>query len=172
MPNARLGDSCMKKWEKFSRDEIERFVKESKSYSQLSRKLGYGESASGSANKTIRSMIEELSLDVSHFMGQGWNKGSSYESNNYMPFNEYINGEHVQTNKVRKKLLREGIKKHICECCLNTMWNGQPIPLEVHHKDGNKTNNSLNNLQLLCPNCHALTDTYRGKNTKKHKQLQ
>ena len=69
-----------------------------------------------------------------------------------------------------KKLLKEGIKKHMCECCLNTTWNGLPIPLEVHHKDGDNTNNKLENLQLLCPNCHALTDTYRGKNTKKHKQ--
>ena len=76
----------------------------------------------------------------------------------------------MQTNKVRQKLLKEGIKKHICEGCLNTTWNGQPIPLEVHHKDGDKTKNDLENLQLLCPNCHALTDTYRGKNTKKHKQ--
>lgn len=160
----------MKKWEKFSRDEIGQFVKESKSYSQLSFKLGYGKSASGSVNKAMREMIEELLLDTSHFTGQAWNKGTTYESSQYMPFEEYIKSEHVQTNKVRKKLLKEGIKKHICECCRNTTWNDQPIPLEVHHKDGDKTNNSLENLQLLCPNCHALTDTYRGKNTKKHKQ--
>lgn len=160
----------MKKWERFTREEIEQFVKESRSYSQLSFKLGYGKSASGSANKAMREMIEELSLDTSHFKGQGWNKGTTYESSRYIPFNEYIKGKHVQTNKVRKKLLKEGIKKHICECCLNITWNGQPIPLEVHHKDGDKTNNSLKNLQLLCPNCHALTDTYCGRNTKKHKQ--
>lgn len=160
----------MKKWEKFSRDEIEQFVKDSRSYSQLSFKLGYGKSISGSANKTMQEMVEELSLDVSHFTGQGWSKDITYESGKYMSFEEYIKSEHVQTNKVRKKLLRDGIKEHVCECCLNSMWNGQPIPLEVHHKDGDKTNNNLENLQLLCPNCHALTDTYRGRNTKKHKQ--
>lgn len=160
----------MKKWEKFSKDEIEQFIKESMSYAQLSSKLGYGKSAGGSASKAMQDMIEELSLDASHFTGQKWSKGTTYESNKYMSFEEYIKGEHVQTNKVRKKLLKEGIKKHICECCLNTTWNGQPIPLEVHHKDGDKTNNSLVNLQLLCPNCHALTETYRGRNIKRHKQ--
>lgn len=48
-----------------------------------------------------------------------------------------------------------------------TEWLGQPIPLELHHKDGNKNHNELSNYELLCPNCHALTDTYRGKNCQK-----
>ena len=65
------------------------------------------------------------------------------------------------------KLLKEGYKEHKCENCGLTEWQGQPIPLEVHHKDGNRHNNTLENFQLLCPNCHALTDSYRGKNSKK-----
>lgn len=114
-------------------------------------------------------MVAELNLDVSHFTGQGWLSKKTYESNRYIPFAEYIKGESVQTNKIRIKLLREGLKEHICECCKNTLWNNMPIPLEVHHKDGNKHNNNIENLQLLCPNCHALTDNYKGKNTYKHK---
>lgn len=85
----------------------------------------------------------------------------------YMPYMEYIVNGKVQTNKLRKKLLIEGLKKEVCECCGNSIWNGKKIPLEVHHIDGNKTNNNLDNLLLLCPNCHALTETYRGKNIKK-----
>ena len=84
-----------------------------------------------------------------------------------MPYAEYIKVGKVQSNKLRRKLLREGLKEAKCECCGNDQWNGVPIPLEVHHKDGNKTNNELDNLQILCPNCHALTPTYRGKNIKK-----
>ena len=57
-----------------------------------------------------------------------------------------------------------------CECCNNTNWLGHPINLEVHHKDGDKTNNSLDNLQLLCPNCHSYTDNYGSKNIK-HPQV-
>ena len=156
----------MKKWERFTRQEIEQFVKESASYAQLAQKCGYAKQ-SGSSAKEVRKMIWQLNLDISHFTGQGWMIGQTYDSERYIPFEEYIKGNSVQTNKLRKKLLKEGLKEHICECCLNTMWNNVPIPLEVHHKDGNKNNNHIDNLQLLCPNCHALTDTYRGKNIRK-----
>ena len=64
----------------------------------------------------------------------------------------------------------EYLKKHLiaarghrCEQCKNTEWMQYPIPLEVHHKDGDRTNNSPENLSLLCPNCHSLTDNYRGR---------
>ena len=159
----------MKKWESFTRQEIEQCVIDSFSYAELARKCGYGQT-SGSSIIQMHQMIEQYDLNVSHFTGQGWLLGKTYDSGRYIPFEEYIKSNHVQTNKVRKKLLKEGLKEHICECCLNTMWNNVPIPLEVHHKDGNKDNNELGNLQLLCPNCHALTDNYKVKNTKKNKQ--
>ena len=84
----------------------------------------------------------------------------------YIPFSEYIKSKNPQTSKIKKKLLKEGIKKYECECCHNTIWNGEPIVLEVHHKDGDRTNNSIDNLQLLCPNCHAMTDNWRGRGKK------
>jgi len=59
------------------------------------------------------------------------------------------------------------IRGHQCECCKNTEWLGQPITLQVHHKDGDKTNNELDNLQLLCPNCHSYTDNFGIKNKKR-----
>ena len=55
------------------------------------------------------------------------------------------NSKDIQTNKIRNKLLKEGFKEHKCECCGNSEWLGQPIPLEVHHKDGNRNNNTLEN---------------------------
>ena len=158
----------MKKWERFTRQEIEQFTKESRSYAQLAEKCGYSGQA-GSSISIIKEMIDSLNLNVNHFKGQGWGKGMSYNNSQYMSFEEYIHSPSAQTNKIRKKLLREGLKEHKCECCNNSSWNGVQIPLEVHHKDGNKKNNNLENLQLLCPNCHALTDTYRGRNTAKCK---
>jgi len=85
----------------------------------------------------------------------------------YMPYEQYIREGRVQSNKLRIKLLREGLKEAKCERCGNVEWLGLPIPLEVHHINGDKSKNELSNLQLLCPNCHALTPTYRGKNIKK-----
>ena len=63
---------------------------------------------------------------------------------------------------IKKRLFYEQNGK--CNKCGNDMWLGKPIPLELEHKDGNHNNNSRDNVELLCPNCHAQTDTYRGKN--------
>ena len=71
-----------------------------------------------------------------------------------------------QTFKLKNRILKEHIKEHKCECCGLTTWMNEPIPLELHHIDGNRTNHKLENLKLLCPNCHAQTETYRAKNIK------
>lgn len=58
-------------------------------------------------------------------------------------------------------------RPHQCEHCLNSKWQSKPIPLEVDHIDGYSNNNKEENLRLLCPNCHACTDTYKSKNRGK-----
>jgi len=62
------------------------------------------------------------------------------------------------------------LRGHKCENCGLEKWQNENIPLEIHHLDGDKLNNELENLQLLCPNCHALTNNWRGKNIKKTEQ--
>ena len=57
-----------------------------------------------------------------------------------------------------------------CECCGLSEWLSEPIKLEVHHIDGNHLNNEIDNLMLLCPNCHAQTDNWRAKNIKNKAQ--
>lgn len=71
-------------------------------------------------------------------------------------------GTNVGPKAIRTILFRERGRK--CEQCSNTEWQEQPIPLEVEHCDGNHENNKLSNLKLLCPNCHALTPTYKARN--------
>ena len=71
-----------------------------------------------------------------------------------------------QSNKLKTRLLEEGYKEYKCERCGLTEWLGDPIPLQLHHKDGIHNNNILENLELLCPNCHTLTDNFGGKNVK------
>jgi 5-methylcytosine-specific restriction endonuclease McrA len=70
-----------------------------------------------------------------------------------------------QTNKLRHRLLNEGVKKHRCENCGLTNWNKKPIPLEIDHINGKCNDHRLENIKILCPNCHAQTKTYKGKNT-------
>jgi len=67
------------------------------------------------------------------------------------------------SSKLRKKLIEDGIKKNECEKCGINKWLSKLIPLELHHVDGNRFNNKLENLQILCPNCHSLTPNH-GRN--------
>jgi hypothetical protein len=69
-------------------------------------------------------------------------------------------------NKRNKKILIEQ-RGRLCESCHNSTWLDNLIPLDLHHLNGDPTDNKLSNLQLLCPNCHALTSNFRGKNKKK-----
>ena len=78
---------------------------------------------------------------------------------------------YYNTSHLNYRLIREGYKERKCECCNNTEWLGKPIVLELHHIDGNRSNNNLDNLQLLCPNCHAMTDNFKSKNIKHYNKL-
>lgn len=153
----------MKKWEKFSKEEIEQFVKDSKSYAELARKIGYKNAGkNGSAYRAVHQMIDVLNLDVSHFIGQGWNKDN-------FDYSRFVYGKKIKSvNMIDAIVALRGRK---CECCGLEEWMENPIPLEVHHKDGDELNSTLENLQLLCPNCHSMTDTYKGKNIKNRDKI-
>ena len=71
---------------------------------------------------------------------------------------------HIVTNQLRIRLVREGYLEYKCSMCGICEWNGKKLSLELDHIDGDKYNNSLKNLRILCPNCHSQTPTYRKKN--------
>lgn len=77
---------------------------------------------------------------------------------------EYLRkGSFISSHRLKLKLLEDGIKDRRCERCGQADWQGEPIPIELHHVNGDRFDNRLGNLQLLCPNCHALTDNHAGK---------
>jgi hypothetical protein len=75
----------------------------------------------------------------------------------------YLEKKILVTSKLRRKLIEDGIKENKCEMCGVSEWMGFPITLELHHVDGNRYNNVLENLQILCPNCHSLTPNHSKK---------
>ena len=78
-----------------------------------------------------------------------------------------LNGPEIAPLKLKKRLLREGIKQEICEVCnQGPNWNNKPLTLQLDHKDGNGRNNQLENLRIICPNCHTQTLTFSGRNRK------
>ena len=150
---------------KYSDEELINAVKESFSISNVCRILGI--KSSGGNYNNIKNKIKKLNLDTSHFTGQLWSKGKKLGPNEKAskPLSEIlVKDSSYQSYKLAKRLLNANLKEKICENCKSMLWLGNPIPLELHHINGVSSDNRIENLQLLCPNCHALTDNYRGKN--------
>lgn len=146
-----------------SKEEFEKAAKEAFSIAGMCRNLGV--KPCGGNYRIMHQAIELYAIDISHFRGKGWNIGLAFKPAGAKPINEIlVKNSSYQSYKLKNRLLKEGIKEHKCECCERETWLNEPIPLELHHKNGINTDNRLENLQLLCPNCHALTDSYRGKN--------
>jgi hypothetical protein len=128
---------------------------------QVLGKLGLVEAGGNYA--CAKKRADALGLTKEHMHGQSWNKGKKVGPKR--PVEEYLSNQRpIQSHKLKLRLISEGLKQHKCECCGITEWNGQPTPIELDHIDGNRYNNTIENLRILCPNCHAQTDTYRGKN--------
>ena len=147
---------------KYSIDDVRQAVADNKSVAGVLRQLGL--KPIGGNYRTINRLITDLGIDASHFTGQGWNVGLAFKPNKGVSSEELF----VKNSSYKCSWrLREHYKKttgiNHCERCGLEYWQGQPIPLEIHHVNGNNTDNRLENLMLLCPNCHALTSNYRGR---------
>lgn len=147
--------SKLAKWKQLTEEEFAQKVKESHSFYELAEKIGYSKSGGGT-QKMLKNAVKEKGLDTSHFTGQGWNKNNY----NYSTFTKNSNKKNGKTtlNAIINLRGRQ------CEQCGMTEWFNRPINLEIHHIDGNHYNNELDNIQLLCPNCHSYTENYCGKN--------
>lgn len=148
----------------FSKENLETIVKESKSKAEVLRKLGLA--AKGGNYSNLDRWIEEYSLDTSHFTGQLWNKGQN------TPINDLEDilkpNTNYSSNRLKDRLVTEGLKEDKCEVCgLPSEWNGKSLVLQLHHLDGDHYNNSIENLQVICPNCHSQTETYCSRTKTK-----
>jgi hypothetical protein len=103
------------------------------------------------------------------YSGQQNKKGQQKGPNTYKTAMEYINNEKsISSSKLKAKLFKDGIKKEQCELCGVSEWRGVKLPLELHHKNGNHFDNSLENLIILCPNCHSIQEGNAGANIGKY----
>lgn len=110
--------------------------------------------------------FKRLAIKYNCYNPNQGSKGIKRIKKNKIKTIDIINGKYpnYQTYKLKQRLLTEGYMINKCFECNIENWNNKPLNMELHHIDGNKYNNKLDNLKLLCPNCHAQTNTYRSKN--------
>ena len=142
----------------FSNEEIIKAVNSSMTMAEAASKLNMH-------FNTFKKIAIELNCYKPNQGAKGTHKKASKE---YL-LEDIMSGKYpgYQTYKLKNKLIKAGLKKNICEMCGIVDWNGKPLNMELHHIDGNRNNNKLENLIMLCPNCHAQTENYRSKNIKK-----
>lgn len=140
-------------------DELRNAVQ--KDYSMRQVLITLGLAPYGGSYATLRKYIKKFGLDTSHWKGQSANKGRKFGTR--YPLSDYLTleGSRRMTNvSLKNRLIKENIFAYKCDICKITEWQGRPLALHLHHRNGNNLDNRLENLQILCPNCHSQTDNY------------
>ena len=146
----------------YTKEDVIVAVAKSKSIAGVLRQLNLR--PIGGNYKTIHHLIKDYGLDTSHFTGQGWNVGLGFKPKKSIDDKEiFVKDSNYRCSWRLRERYRRATGINFCEECQLSEWQGRPIPLEIHHINGNNTDNRIENLKLLCPNCHALTNNYRGR---------
>jgi 5-methylcytosine-specific restriction endonuclease McrA len=135
-------------------------------YSVRSCLLALGLNATGGNYAVFKKRVKALGLDTSHFTGQGHLKNRTHDWSKKKTLEEILvaDSDYTNRNQIKKRLLTEGLMTYECSSCGIADWQGQPLSLHLDHINGINNDHRLENLRLLCPNCHSQTSTYAGRN--------
>lgn len=150
-------------------EEIREACATSVSYRQVLLKLGYNANGGG-GYETIKKYIREYDIDVSHFVGRAANRGETHKGGTGLKYSLedlLIENCSISRGVVRRYLIRFNAIEYKCAICgCDGKWQGHELSLELDHINGINNDNRIENLRFLCPNCHAITETYGSKNSE------
>ena len=161
----RLIDGRMRRRRSWTDADLVQAVEDSSSIAEVLRRLGF--TPNGGTHRLIKGHIRRLGVSTDHFLGQGWARGRPFAGGvRARPLDEILvaKSTYTSTGTLRRRLIAAGLKPPRCERCGLDRWQGEPLPLALDHINGDPNDNRLQNLRILCPNCHALTDTWCGRN--------
>lgn len=148
-----------------SDEDFSKIIKESTSYAECCRKIGYSINGKWGTIK-IKERCQQLGLSTNHFSQSQEVHGKGVR---YTNLDDILieNSPYKNINSLKNRLINEGKMEYKCVKCGNLgEWLGKPLSLQLDHINGNPTDHRLSNLQFLCPNCHSQTETFSGKNKK------
>ncbi len=151
----------------WSEKELKIAIENSLSFRQVLQKLGLR--PAGGNYDQVKKYTLEYKFKTTHFKGHAWNKGLSGIGKPRIDLKDIlVKGSGFQSHKLKTRLFTAKLKPQRCEkCSWNKKTDSGYLPLELHHINGDRHDNRLKNLQILCPNCHSLTPFHRGRRKKK-----
>jgi Zn finger protein HypA/HybF involved in hydrogenase expression len=150
--------------DQISKREFQKLVKESLCASDVFRKLNM--TLSGGSFSIFKRRVERENIDISHFKG-----GSHFRTKpDKMEYEDILveNSPYKSTSSLRQRLIKDELLKEKCAVCgCKPIWMKKKLTFHLDHINGINHDHRLENLRLLCPNCHSQTETYCGKNKKR-----
>jgi Zn finger protein HypA/HybF involved in hydrogenase expression len=118
--------------------------------------------------KTVYARVKEDEIDISHIqIGTHSNLGRVFSKARRLATEYLYNGSTIGSSDLKQRIIRDKILEDKCvKCSIGPMWMGMPLSLQLHHINGTSNDNRLENLCILCPNCHAQTDTFVGRHLR------
>lgn len=152
-----------------SDNEFKKIWNTSTTYREVLRRLKPTTTYSGSEYRALKARQKELNLSSEHMLGQGHSKGKKFHTTHKQSLSEIlVEGSNYSIFNLKKRLFEANLLKNECAWCGNSgTWNGNELTLHLDHINGINNDNRIENLRILCPMCHALTDTFRGRNKKR-----
>ncbi len=155
-------------------DQFTQAVAENISIGGVLAQIGCG--VSGTNYRRVHNMVRDLQLDTSHWLGMGYLRGRTHAWSPSRPLSEILVERSTYHNllQLKKRLVAAGILPYACagtDCGISE-WRGRRLVLQLDHKNGVGDDHRVENLQLLCPNCHSQTETYCGKNKRQRRRPQ